>query len=502
MQPLNPFNCSAPGNLFVGYERLRTKILGGFANGSSFAIIGGRRCGKTSLLLQLQRDLQENGLAPFCTIVRILDIQGMDQITPIALFQRIYELLIDETDAPAWESDRAGQAYRTFLDHLRAAKPTLDKKYGSKWLFIVLIDELDYALKRLHSDQFFQNLRNLLMLSEFNSYFRVAATGVKEMTKLIYSGSSPLNNLRCVFLRTLTGIQARELVAYGFPEALEPDTEHWLFSATGKHPFILQALLEKMWNLTKNEFARAERESLIRSFLLEHPGFQRWLEQFGPAEHAVYQCLSQAQDGHMHVRDIRNSVPQSLKSKVDEALTILSYHGVIEDRDPDEAHIAGTIFRDWYAKNLPEEKLAADKPKSIASAETDRRPPQLVSGIQISPTFNISQDNSRRADEAEISVESFLKIMEMLKQELHGMSLDEGNRRRAEHALEAAEIEMAVAKTPMQADKKAIEKAIERTASVLKSAGATAESAKNFIEKAKYLAPYLGQAAQWIDKLW
>ena len=62
----NPYNSTKPGNLFVGYERLRDQLLSGFCNGNSFAILGGRRCGKTSLLMQIEQDLQAqaNGQRP------------------------------------------------------------------------------------------------------------------------------------------------------------------------------------------------------------------------------------------------------------------------------------------------------------------------------------------------------------------------------------------------------------------------------------------------------
>jgi hypothetical protein len=37
----NPYNSTKPGNLFVGYERLRNQLLNGFRNGNSFAVLGG-----------------------------------------------------------------------------------------------------------------------------------------------------------------------------------------------------------------------------------------------------------------------------------------------------------------------------------------------------------------------------------------------------------------------------------------------------------------------------
>lgn len=70
----NPYNCTEPGHLFVGYEEVRRQLMQGFRNGYSYALLGGRRCGKTSLLLQLVQDLQVNGLRPFQPLPRFLDI--------------------------------------------------------------------------------------------------------------------------------------------------------------------------------------------------------------------------------------------------------------------------------------------------------------------------------------------------------------------------------------------------------------------------------------------
>jgi hypothetical protein len=77
------------------------------------------------------------------------------------------------------------------------------------------------------------------------------------------------------------------------------------------------------------------------------------LDVFGLAEHAVYQCLAATPEGILHVRDIRHRLDAALGSQVDDALTVLSYHGVIDDSEPDEPRVAGTLFRDWYRENRP-----------------------------------------------------------------------------------------------------------------------------------------------------
>ena len=122
--------------------------------------------------------------------------------------------------------------------------------------------------------------------------------------------------------------------------------------------------------LDKRAVRRAARE-----FLNQHRNFSRWLDAFGQAEHAVYQLLSEAPDGTLHVRDIRHRIDPSLAPHIDEALTVLSYHGLIDDSEPDEPQIAGTLFRDWYRDNRPgqPDSTESHRPPSACSTATPTR---------------------------------------------------------------------------------------------------------------------------------
>jgi hypothetical protein len=357
----NPYNSTKPGNLFVGYERLRGQILNGFRNGNSFAILGRRRCGKTSLLLQIEQDLQTTDLGPFRPLPRFLDVQGLDRVTPALLFETIYHQVVQEVEANPWVPDESGRDYQNFLAHLDAAKPLLEQRYGSNWLVILLIDELDAAVPKLADDQFFQNLRNLSMISPFHRHFRLMASGVKEMSDLISSGGSPLNHLRNKYLGILSGTQARQLIAFGFPEGFDPGVESFLFQLTGRHPCVLQGVLEHMWE-DQAELDRRVVRRAAREFLNQHRTFHRWLAAFDRTEHTVYQLLFAAPDGTLHVPEIRHGIDPSLAPHIDEALTVLSYHGLIDDSEPDEPQIAGTLFREWYRDHRPEQPDRPEPP--------------------------------------------------------------------------------------------------------------------------------------------
>jgi class 3 adenylate cyclase len=75
----------------------------------------------------------------------------------------------------------------------------------------------------------------------------------------------------------------------------------------------------------------------------------------------VYQCLAEAPEGTLSVRDLRHRLDPALARTLDDALTMLSYHGVIDDSDPDEPQIAGTLFRDWYRDNRPSQPSSSKR---------------------------------------------------------------------------------------------------------------------------------------------
>jgi len=275
---MNPYNSTTPATeteTFVGYQRLIQQLRNGFEDGNSFAILGGRRCGKTSLLLKVQTNLAQEGLTHFQVLPRYLDIQSLGAKTPSQLFEAIFDLVVEDLSANSWVDPAPGREYDTFLGLLDKAKPLIEKQYGANWLVVLLVDELDAAIEvdsggQPINDTFFQNLRNLLMVSRFHRHFRLVASGVSELANLISSGSSPLNNLRHKHLGILRTADARDLIRHGFSDSLDPDVEAYLFHRTGRYPYLLQGLLEKMFkerssDLTAKSVKTAESDFFARA---------------------------------------------------------------------------------------------------------------------------------------------------------------------------------------------------------------------------------------------
>jgi hypothetical protein len=234
------------------------------------------------------------------------------------------------------------------LKYLEQAGPKLQQQYGDNWLAVLLIDELDVAACHLQSDECFQNLRSFLMTSRFAARFRVVVSGVRGLTHLVESGS-PLNNLEPQYLTRLDQGEARELIAAGFGQALDLNIERRLLELTGGHPYLLQGVLEYLWE-DRNEVTDAAVLAAVRRFVRNWGGnLEHWLRGLGQSGCAGYEALAKAAKGELPVEELRQHLPRG--ASLDQVVLSLSYHGLIDDSDPNRIRLSGTIFRDWYLQN-------------------------------------------------------------------------------------------------------------------------------------------------------
>ena len=350
MPSINPYNCTEPGHLFMGYESLLREILDGFAQGHSYALIGGRRSGKTSFLRKVE-NLIENGQVPGLDARPVYGslLSFPNNIDRNYLFKWLYNKISKNTDSPEWKDCPNNETFNQLLSKLKITNKKLSEQ-SDRWAVIFLLDELDVALEKLQGeDTFFMNLRYLLMESDFKQNICIIATGVRALEGLITSGSSPLNNLRNKYLEILPENIARKLILEGFADGLQSESE--LLKLTGRHPYLLQAVLEKCWFETGGNGADVDK-IIIRNagmkYLSEHNDFSRWADQFSKHEHSTYQALANSNDGQLDFFELRNQVELELGTGLDDVLKVLAFHGVIDGKDQQRPEIAGTLFKEWY----------------------------------------------------------------------------------------------------------------------------------------------------------
>lgn len=199
---LNPYNSTKPGNLFTGYGKQRLRILNGLNNGKSFAVMGGRRCGKTSLLLQLEKDLGIAISAQQALLPRFVDIQAELPKSAEEFWACVSRFTVEGTHLPILQPGHNTQPYQAFLAWLSRIALQMTELNSANWMVMLLLDELEVAASRLPNDDCFHNLRNFLIKSE-----------------------SPLNNLESHTLWHLSVDESHQLVQQGFGNEFPPQLE-------------------------------------------------------------------------------------------------------------------------------------------------------------------------------------------------------------------------------------------------------------------------------------
>ncbi|SPF52555.1 hypothetical protein SBA4_5120004 [Candidatus Sulfopaludibacter sp. SbA4] len=334
---MNPYDCSRPGNLFVGYRDIlrgmREKLV---ENRRSFSVQGGRRCGKTSLLKKLGEELGAS--APAWLRWRPIDMQAVVPHTWADLFLAIYREMVAGIPGAPPAPDSLNHYDPDFLNLLDAARPAMEAQLGHRWITVLGVDDFDVAAVTLPDDRAFQHLRSLLMASRHADFVRLVAAGSSRMNDLIKAGSA-LNNLDPVFLGILPEADAREVLRAGFPDG---KIEQELFAATGRHPYILQGVLGYLWE----DRDKLDLVAACRRFTRDRmPTFKQWMKDMGEGGAKIYGKLAAANGG----------VPvKALKVRglmLDDILQTLSYHGLIDDADPDRPRVSSDIFRRWFLQN-------------------------------------------------------------------------------------------------------------------------------------------------------
>src|SRR5215469_13292382 len=142
---INPYNSSRPGNAFVGYEQVRSRMMRGFRNAKSYAVLGGRRCGKTSMLMQIATDFTQERMNSYRYLPRILDMQAVVPRSPSDFFRAVYSLVMQDISDTSVDLHN----YQDFLALLTRSQPLIEQKYGANWVMVLLIDELESAVTTL-----------------------------------------------------------------------------------------------------------------------------------------------------------------------------------------------------------------------------------------------------------------------------------------------------------------------------------------------------------------
>ncbi len=285
-----------PENMFFGRER-ELKTITRTIHDRNFAVIGGRKIGKTSVLAKVYRLLSATaGFYPL-----YLDCQAVQD----------YEDLL-ETVSTMWDVEMSGSApdaLRRFLHDTKAVQ-------GER-IVVLLLDEVDALLQ--YDQQHQESLFRVLRAAAQENFCRFVFCGEKALNLALHSPSSALFNFcEIVHIGFSEPRDARRIIVEPLAEmGIEIEKADELIgniiSLSACHPNIIQYLCQKLIaeinqrhvrRISLRDFETVRQSSAFREYFIE----VSW-GNTSPFERMLTLFMVKA-GGRMSLSDLRDAINQ------------------------------------------------------------------------------------------------------------------------------------------------------------------------------------------------
>lgn len=375
----NPFYYNLPVQPadFVGRWPLVDEIAADLCRGrpDSWAVIGGRRFGKSSVLKAVEARLLERlagcGQGERHVFPLLVDLKGSETDTEQNVYARIVRLLhralargqVLSLDLSQTALDAAHRSetlsFYDFEEVLDDLAGCFRRQCGPLRL-VLLLDEVEATARFPWCETLFNQLRSLVYDGPLADTVRLVLTGSARVVHVRHEGSPLLNAVKIVHLASFPEAAMDELLARG--GAISADAAQEVKAQSGGHPFIAQYLLHHLWDgglaqATVNQVRRvAQRMRQERAADL-----RGWWEAVGEAGRQAYRLLA-GSEGWMDESTLLAQIAGAA-GPLDQGLAALCYHGLaVRDESGRRYRVAGALFRDWFASNVQ-----ADAPRPPAS---------------------------------------------------------------------------------------------------------------------------------------
>ena len=371
----NPFHYLLPVEPkdFVGRWPMVNSIASDLTqiNGDSYAVIAGRRCGKSSLLNAIAHQLRRpetTDAGDFIVIPITVDFKALAETIESAediyahLLKEIYSLVAANTSfrpPDAWHlpaqltekhflglTEKSAISLRDFQACIGYILDQLDA-WNQHVRLVLLLDEIDNAIDRPWTQALFSQLRSLKYSSSIKSRIRLVVTGSHHLLGFVSMHGSPLwNVLKLNYLEPFDESGFKELI--GRSEGLPEEAAAAIWQQSGGHPFLAQYLLYHIWNQGIHLAKKSNVDEIAGKFLTEQVNDIRgWARAIDVGGLEAYRILSSI-NGWVGEREIMRSINSpSLDVKI--GLTALCYHGfVLHDRGWSNYMRSGDLFKKWY----------------------------------------------------------------------------------------------------------------------------------------------------------
>lgn len=362
---INPFNPKQPvENLedFFGRKSIILKITKGVLESKSFAVIGGRKIGKTSLLnilikhflsidseikvIPLKLDLQEFTPKSRSSFFNYLNKKICEYL------QKIQKIEMEVNKIKILQMSEEDFDLEVALNNLEYFKSLFIKNFNCVKL-ICLIDELEYLQDKSFTDDLLSNLRVIINNHPIRSFISFIFFGNRFLHEMTNMRGSPLDNIMTIIqLTALEKDEALELVYSNLPPSLEKKYAIYICERGGFHPFLLKYILSLIWEERKNkEIDFNEINMSCEAVLKESKVFHYWFNELRDLDKKIYYELAKKVNGEYVVLSIKDLLLCCKSDFLEDAIDRLFYHGFIKKIHSDRYMIVPSIFMDYFFNN-------------------------------------------------------------------------------------------------------------------------------------------------------
>ncbi|MBN1147042.1 MAG: AAA-like domain-containing protein [Anaerolineales bacterium] len=380
--PKNPFQYLRPVSPedFIGRWRLVREIADDLTleGGESHAIVGGRRCGKSSLLVALAHQLRQPETVEggdWIPLPLVFDFKSSALTSAGGCLVEILEAVRRQVDVSVRRRPRDAWPKAVPLDaawfqELRQARELSLRDFQDAIGYILdqisdpmqparlvlLLDEMDELLGQTWTDALFNQLRALIYSSDVKDQVRLVLTGSRRFLDEVSDRGSPLwNVLMFHYLTAIDEPGIRELIDRArlvWPAGLEAEVATAIWQQSGGQPFLAQYLLYYLCQeLSAPPGAAAQVHALAERFLHERTAdLEGWGRAVEAAGLLAYQALSTTADW-MEEQAIARAIRKP-QVNVKRGLAALCYHSVVtHDGAWSRYRRGGDLFKAWFDLN-------------------------------------------------------------------------------------------------------------------------------------------------------
>lgn len=383
----NPFHCLLPvlpENFFGRWSLVKNICLDlTCETGDSYALVAGRRCGKSSTLHAISYQLNQQSiqnLANWSTIAIYMDLKGAKFKSPENIYAFILSKILlriqefnktttlgitcNELEA-YWFVNIISKDEISFTDFVRSLDYIKEKVVAPKSVrYIFLFDEIDALLSYEWISGLFDQLRALIYSEEIHLHVRYIFAGSRRLFDQVNDTGSPLCNvLKVEFLEVFTDDGFSQLCKQF--EGLSDEMIRYIKKISGAHPYLAQFLLYHLWKEDRSHELEPSHIDVIAQQFVHERSFdlREWGRNIGVEGLLAYEELLSG-DWILETEIINKDKKLDLKAGLDS----LCYHGVaIHDKSWLHYKKAGEIFSYWYKDSS--EKLLSELNASKLGAQ-------------------------------------------------------------------------------------------------------------------------------------